>query len=481
MHLGAYGCVEDVKPRTGLVPADAPGIGDQFPEQIWKDSKNKGYIHAPSMNQAATGAVMLSGYTQRAKVEAEDPLSVNLSSERVRAALDLMEGIRNGQNFGVLLGYEFERRFRELLPTDSVNVPIYNLRKEYPLDEFVVDVAPGPEAVEKIRSRSVVNGNKLIELVQEGKINEIIAASLAQGEALQYLVPAIDWIQNLSDAVADISTTEGIFQIVQGNTIKGGATVNALSKGRFMNEPDVVPSAKQGIEIPQCFMMHLEMEDPRDLANDWSSISGNDFRVQTEPNINKWLCSILPNPGTIFCSVSIRETDTHHSVSVKELNLHATDLLYLMGEDLTDGNDVLSLIIKKYIRQTYGYNRAIDLAVNYYDSNGAENFSFTEVHPVLLYAEKLLNSARHLNTHDYMRSADIEGTLKMYDLDDLTSRYDNARTSLTSAMNHLENLVSVAAFNKELIVDALYTLSFFGIEQTVYEYVADNSQMNRIT
>ena len=476
IHLGAYGWVEDVKPRTGLTPADPPGTGDQFPEQIWKDNKNKGYIHAPSMNQAATGAVMLSGYAQRAKVEAEDPLSVNLSSERIRAALDLMEGIRNGQNFGVLLGYEFERRFRELLPEDSVNIPIYNLRKEYPLDQFVVDVTPDPETVEKIRSRNVVNGNELVELAQQGNIQEIIDASGSTTiDQQNNLKESIDWIRNLADAVADIGTTEGIFQIVQGNTIKGGATVNALSKGRFMNEPDVVLSTKQGIEIPQRFTMHLDMGDPRELANNWNIISGVDVRVQAEPYINKWLCSLLPNPETIFCAVSIRGTEAHHWVSVAQLNLHAADLLYLIGEDLKDGDDVLSLIIKQHVRQTYGYDRTVDLAVDYYESNGEENFSFAEVHPVLLYAEKLLNSARHLNTHDYMRSADIEGTLKIYDLDGLTIRYDNARMSLTAARNHLQTLVNAPTFNKSIIVDALYTLSFYGIEQTVYEYVADST------
>jgi len=476
IHLGAYGWVEDVTPRTGLTPADPPGTGDQFPEQIWKDTKNKGYIHAPSMNQAATGAVMLSGYAQRAKEETEDPLSVNLSSERVRAALDLMEGVRNGQNFGVLLGYEFERRFRELIDNFTVNVPLYRLRNAYPLDQFVVDVAPDPDTVEKITSRNVVNGNKLIELVQEGKINEIVASAGAMTlEVEAALLQAVDWIENLADAVADIGTTEGIFQIVQGNTIKGGATVNALSKGRFMNEPDVVPSIKQGIEIPQRFMMHFDTSDPGALPNRWDSITGPAYRVQAEPYINKWVCSLLPDPATIFCGVSIKDTETQHWVSVAQINLHALDLMYLMGEDLQDGDDVLSLIIKQSVRQTYGYDRTVDLAVDYYENGDEETFSLAEIHPVLLYAEKLLNSARHLNTHDYMLSADIEGTLKMYDLDDLSIRYNTARTALTTARNTLQTAVNAATFNKNTIVNALYALSFFGIEQTVYEYVADST------
>jgi len=475
IHLGAYGWLEDVKPRAGLVPVDPPGTGDQFPEEIWKDIKNKGYIHAPSMNQAVTGAVMLSGYAQRAKEEAEDPLSVNLSSERVRAALDLMEGVRNGQSFGVLLGYEFERKFRELVPAQIINIPLYNLRKAYPLDQFVVDVVPDGDTVEKIASRNVVNGNKLVELAQEGKMQEIIDASGDFTGINNLLRQSVDWIQNLADAVADIGTTEGIFQIVQGNTIKGGATVNALSKGRFITEPDVVPSTKQGIEIPQRFMMHLDTGDPRELANNWNSISGVDFRVQAEPYINKWLCSLLPDPATIFCRIAIRDTEAHHWASVADLNLHAVDLLYLMGEELQDGDDLLSLLIKQFVRRNWSYDRTVDLAIEYDDKPANEDFSFAEIHPVLLYAQKLLNSARHLNTHDYMIAADIEGSLKIYDIDDLTIRYDNARMSLTAARNYLQTVVNAPAFNKNIIVDALYTLSFFGIEQTVYEFVGDTS------
>src|SRR5690606_36576835 len=44
-----------------------------------------------------------------------------------------------------------------------------------------------------------------------------------------------------------------------------------------------------------------------------------------------------------------------------------------------------------------------------------------------------------------------------------------------AARNHLQTLVNSATFNKSIIVDALYTLSYYGIEQTVYEYVADST------
>lgn len=477
IHLGAYGWVENVKRRTDIHPNLPPTTDGQFPDDVLRDNSNKGFIHAPSMNQATTAAVMLSGYSQRAEENREDPLSVNLSSERVRSALDMMEGIRNGQDLGVLLGYEFERKFRELLPDYRANVPLYNLRNAYPLDKFVVDVAPDPEAVEKISTRNVVDGNKLVELFKEGRIQDIIEnADLINDEEGRILLEqSVDWIWNLSDAVADIANTEGIFQIVQGNTIKGGAAANALSKGRHLPEPDVVPSTKQGLEIPQRFTLHFDTANPEVLPNNWANSTGPEYRVQAEPYINKWLCTMLPDPADIYCRVSIRDTETHHWVNASDIGLHAADLMYLMGEDLKDGDDILSLIIKKQVRTSYNYTREDDLAVDYYSKNGTANFSFAEVHPVLLYAQKLLNSARHLNTHDYMLSSDMDGVVKSYHIEELTVRFNTAKEALTTARNTLQAAVNATAFNKNNIVNALYNLSFFGIEQTVYEFVADTT------
>ncbi|MBA5793514.1 hypothetical protein H1R17_09570 [Flavobacterium sp. xlx-214] len=471
LYLGAYGWVENLTRRRDIERVDPPTEDGQFPQEVWHTKTNKGYIHAPSMNQAVTGAVMLSGYSQRAQKETEDPLSVNLSSERVRGALDLMEGVRNGQNLGVLLGYEFERKFREITNNQFyVNQPIYNLRKSYPLDKFVVEVSPDPETVEKISSRSVVNGDKLIELMKKGKIQEIIISSGVKDDLREALVKAVNWIWNLADAVADISITEGIFQIVQGNTIKGGSSANAVAKGRFLNEPDVVPSIKNGLEIPQRFTMHFETNEPLDVANGWNIIDNVSNRIYAEPYINKWLASILPDPTMITCYVQIRNTGTGYWFNMAQLNLHPIDLLYLIGEELKDGDDLLSLNIKKYIRTLYGFDRSVDLAVEYHEKDSEETYSILEIHPVLLYAQKILNSSRHLNTHDYMRSSDIEGYIKQYDLENISLRHDNAENALLAAINNLEQVISIIPYNKDSIVNALFALSFFGIEQTVYEY-----------
>ncbi len=482
VFLGAYGWVENVTRQTNLVPVAPPTSDNQFPTNIVQDKNNKGFIHAPSLNQAVNGAVMLSAYTQRAEKQTEDPLSVNLSSERVRTALDLMDGIRNGQNLGVLLGYEFERRFRELYPQPTINQYIYNLRNAYPLDRFVVDVTPDPSVVDKTIARNVVNGNKLIDLLKEDKYDEILTTSgVLETPAKPFLKQSVDWIWNLMDAIADITTTEGIFQIVQGNTVKGGATANALSKGRLLHEPNVIPAIKDGLRVGQRFTMHLDTNSPTTtVANGWGTITGISYRKTAEPCINKWLSTMLPDPSKVYCNVKAIETNTEHWVTAKNLNLHPIDLMYTMGEDLKDGDDQLSMAIKKWLRSTQNYGRDITLAIDYEQSSGISAFSFAEIHPILLYAGKLLFSSRHLNTYDYIIPTELDGVQKLYNIAELNTRFTTAKTTLNTARTALQNALNATTFNKANVVKALYNLSFFGIEQTIYEYVGAQDQQDII-
>jgi hypothetical protein len=50
-------------------------------------------------------AFIRSGYLANATPANPGTMTVNLSSDRVRLALSMLEGIRNGQNLGALLGY----------------------------------------------------------------------------------------------------------------------------------------------------------------------------------------------------------------------------------------------------------------------------------------------------------------------------------------------------------------------------------------
>ncbi len=55
-----------------------------------------GFIHAPSLNQATTAAIMCAGYLAHSDAT-QRPFEIDLSSDKVRLAMHLLDGIRQGQ------------------------------------------------------------------------------------------------------------------------------------------------------------------------------------------------------------------------------------------------------------------------------------------------------------------------------------------------------------------------------------------------
>ena len=91
-------------------------------------------------------------------------MAVNLSSDRVRLALSLLEGIRNGQSLGALLGYRFERGLHDSHGLAEVDQFIYPLRKAFPLvaDTLSTTKTAADVPIEAIEARNVLDGRKLI-------------------------------------------------------------------------------------------------------------------------------------------------------------------------------------------------------------------------------------------------------------------------------------------------------------------------------
>ena len=95
------------------------------------------YVVAPSVNQAVTAAVLRSSFNRSAEGSTQDySLNVNLSSSRVRQALRIIDGVRNGLSVGAVLGSDLERLLHEDFKKQGgfeMDYFIYYLRSAYPL------------------------------------------------------------------------------------------------------------------------------------------------------------------------------------------------------------------------------------------------------------------------------------------------------------------------------------------------------------
>ena len=112
--VGGYGWVENLRKIESRTSVGSIPTGEDHADfPLGERTDNGGYVAAPSLNQAATAAILRSGYLNHNQPGATAPFAIDLSSERVRLAQWLLDGVRNGQALGALLGYRFERLLRE--------------------------------------------------------------------------------------------------------------------------------------------------------------------------------------------------------------------------------------------------------------------------------------------------------------------------------------------------------------------------------
>ena len=131
--------------------------------RIFRDFTNGGYLHAPSLAQAASAAVLRNGNISHAGSAPSRTFAVNLSSARMRAATALADGVRAGQSMAALLGYQFERGLHEGHPGLELDRFIGPFRDRFPLvSGRLSEIAQGTSA-DLVEARNVVDGLALVE------------------------------------------------------------------------------------------------------------------------------------------------------------------------------------------------------------------------------------------------------------------------------------------------------------------------------
>jgi hypothetical protein len=216
VRIGGYGWVEELRPP---VPREEVDLGGD--DGTVTVSAQDGYIHAPSLQHAASAAVLRSGFLSR---PGEETFAVNLNSRRARIARWLLGGVRRGQSLGSLLGYRFERALHDA----GLDAEIEAYRRAFPAP--VVPEPGGPAAnadlwsasSEAIAARNVVDG---MALARAGTGAGTIAVRQAEVE------PILTDLAAALDAVGDLVLAESVHQLVGGNPLRAGLAADTLGRG----------------------------------------------------------------------------------------------------------------------------------------------------------------------------------------------------------------------------------------------------------
>src|SRR4029077_8729641 len=224
VHLGAVGWVEEVRPAqrrpaiqgteleavrlldTRRATALKRQVSLPVPVQPLQD--NGGYIFAPSLAQASVAAVLRNGYMTHKGTSQEGLLSIDLSSERVRNALLLLEGVQQGQGLNALLGYLFESGLHKL-NLDKYAQPF---RDRFPI--VANKLTPSSDPSESVAASNVVDGLALRTVWDNGQLaaGQNWGAGLpAPGTDQNAIIGLLQTIDDYADALADLSISEAVF------------------------------------------------------------------------------------------------------------------------------------------------------------------------------------------------------------------------------------------------------------------------------
>ena len=416
IYLGTYGWLENVRSENKtlqpVVLSDDKELDTIFNKEVpekqriplVRDNKNEGYIHAPSVNHAVTAAVLRNGYIANATPQHPELLKVNLSSERVRLALGIIEGIRNGQSLAALLGYQFERGLHDRYNFAECDQFIYPLRRVFPLYTRQDDLPDGV-SIEALEARNVVNGLNFIRHIKNASAANkkypfgFAVTKLPTGTPAQQTIinSEVDRMLDLYDAVADLAVAEGVHQVVSGNYDRAAATLDAYSQATYPPVPDVVQTPRSGIGLTHRVALHLE---PGLVA-----AAGDNPRAKAEPAIQHWLAGLLPAANQVSCRVNYDDAVTGDPqemfVTQADLGLQAIDLLYIISPDNTEARSELEDRIVDFVLQNAlpKPRPDIPLKITYTDTRNGD-YTFFEITPAIRSLRALLLRSRSLRATD---------------------------------------------------------------------------------
>jgi hypothetical protein len=441
-------------------------------------SRSDGFIHMPSLAHATTAAIMRAGYlAHRADTQTES-MSINLTSPRVRKALQIMEGMQAGTPLTELLGYIFERELHD----NQLEDYRFEFRKAFPLKEDV-------KTVGKTTPMASLDGLALFKAYQSNQSNWLEALKDTQGQVL--IIPLNDRVsltqivksleEDFLDSTGDLLLTESVYQTAKGNTDRAAAALRSLNTGGQALLPDFVQVPQKGHGLTHRVAIIFPNLTTTDKGNVWSTKPSP--RTTLAPSLNKWLARQLPAPAKILISVSLPDSSKIR-IKLSEIGIEPIDLIYHFPISFRQGATCpLHLWVQTKVLNLPKFKNNIPESPINIDFKDRTNFGKTEVciqeiSALLLNLKKLLELSHSLKPNDFSPLGNSNGKLGLQLLEDVLKihiKNSSKTTLLPQTLRKVANILRtsisenkpVAAQRKAAfaLCEPLLQSAQFGIEE----------------
>ncbi|HNO33741.1 MAG TPA: hypothetical protein PKK30_05500 [Nitrospira sp.] len=292
------------------------------------------------------------------------------------------------------------------------------------------------------------------------------------------LVDVLKALDDLVDSVGDSVVAESVYQLVQGNPLRSGATLDAIAAGDVPPpELEVIRTPRGGIGLTHRLCTLFPATDGTAPAG-WPTNSPS-ARAQAEPILNAWVATLLPNPSQVRCKAEYVNEQDGQIVQTVESALTSLGLAPLDAIYLAEGNSRAQqaeleqrwrFVLHQTRPATVPPDALIRLQFGRDNSWGAEIIGVAEWCDVATTVRRLLSNARSLDGRDLsLPESPADSGL---DHDEFAGRATRALHALTDAHRVLNGLLPTPPSDDltaglDDVRRALLGLANFGIPSAV--------------
>ncbi len=294
------------------------------------------------------------------------------------------------------------------------------------------------------------------------------------------LVAQLQALDDLVDSVGDSVVAESVYQLVQGNPLRSGATLDAIATGEMPPpELEVIRTPRTGIGLTHRLCALFPATAGTRPAT-WPTQAPS-ARAQAEPVLNAWVATLLPNPAQVRCKadyVNPRDGQIYQTVETALIVLELSPLDALYMAEATDQAQRAELEQRwiAHLLRTRPASVPAEAAVRlqFGRALGWPNdlVSIGEFCEVTRTVRRLLGNARSLDGRDL--SLPESPAASGLDTEEFTGRVTPARQSLADAHLALQNLLPPDPSaedgtqpNLDALRTALFHLAAFGMPSAV--------------
>ncbi len=450
LYLGGYGWSMDVRPK------DRPD--------------SLGYIHAPSLSHATAAAILRSGNLSHQDSE-HNTMNIDLSSDRVRLAQNLLQGVAKGQPLAALLGYRFERELRHRgLKMARFILPV---RKLCPLRP-ATGSAQAIGSAESIAARDVVDGVTLLRRWREEKnafLDKLSDQNPSQEER-DNLVACLNQLLDLMDAASDLLLAEAVYQVAQGNMERAGAALAALDRQERPVEPEIVRTPRSGYGYQQRLLALIKDSA---LPTAWAGFP-IDPRARAEPRLNAWIARLMGDPTRFRLAAQLttllpngNPKTTPLEASLGELGLSPLGLVLLTASSgagqPSELEERLAHLFAKKAAVPPGKDAELELLDRPPQGAAANIAGLGALRTLLDWVRDLITSARFADGRDLTLPHELGAP--GINLTELRTRADQAAAAQDTALKKLDDTLKLPSPTRAALLAALEGASRAGAQAAV--------------